>query len=98
MNLMNLHQNRFQDIQDIWDQYMAMKIFSNPVLLTNIRDVKWVIKLYCNAGEASVTQKGDLKGYGTVWYHPDGIRNILSLNNIQKWYKVYEDQVHCIQS
>ena len=26
MNLMNLHQNRFQDIQDIWDQYMAMRM------------------------------------------------------------------------
>jgi len=38
-----------------------------------------------------VTKKGDLKGYGTVWYHPEGIANILFLNNIQKKYKVTYD-------
>jgi len=30
----------------------------------------------------------NLKGYGTVWYHPGGIANILSLHNVQKKYKV----------
>jgi hypothetical protein len=29
-------------------------------------------------------QKGDLEGYGTVWYNPNGIANILSLSNVQK--------------
>ena len=37
--------------------------------------------LYCNAGKAIVTQKGDLRGYGTVWYCPEGIANILSIKN-----------------
>jgi hypothetical protein len=32
-----------------------------------------------------------VKGYGTVWYHPDGIANILSLHNMQKKYKVTYD-------
>jgi len=32
--------------------------------------------------------KGDLKGYGTVWYHPTGNANILSLNNVRKKYRV----------
>jgi len=31
-----------------------------------------------------MTQKGDLWGYGTVWYYPEGIANIISLNNVQK--------------
>ena len=31
-----------------------------------------------------MTQKGDLKGYGIIWYYPDGIANILSLYNMQK--------------
>ena len=35
-----------------------------------------------------MAKKGDLKGYGTVWYHPDGIASILSLHNVQKKHKV----------
>ena len=33
---------------------------------------------------AIINTKGDLKGYGTVWYNPDGIANILYLHNVQK--------------
>ena len=47
--------------------------------------------LHCNAGTVLVTMKGDLKGYGTVWYHPTGIENILSLNNVRKKYQVTFD-------
>ena len=47
--------------------------------------------LYCNAGKAIINKKGDLKGYCTVWYHPDGIANILSLHNVQKKHKVTYD-------
>ena len=43
--------------------------------------------LYCNMGTTSVTKKGDLKGYGTLWYHPTGKLNILSLNNMKKKYR-----------
>jgi len=42
-------------------------------------------------GNDIVTKKGNLKGYGTEWYHPGGIVNILSLNNVQKKYKVTYD-------
>ena len=35
--------------------------------------------------------KGNLKGYGTVCYHPTGIANILLLNNVQKKYQVTFD-------
>ena len=38
--------------------------------------------LHYNAGTTSVTNKGDLKGFATVWYHLDGSINILSLNNV----------------
>ena len=60
-------------------------------LISNIHDMKCSLTLYCNAGKAIITKKGDWKGYGTVWYHPDGIANILSLHNIQKKYKVTYD-------
>jgi len=35
-----------------------------------------------------VTQKGDLKGYGTIWYYPEGIANILSLHKVQDNYRI----------
>jgi len=35
-----------------------------------------------------MTQKGDLRGYGTVWYYLGGIANILSLYNTQKKHRI----------
>ena len=66
-------------------------LLSNPELLDNVQDTKRVLTLHCNTSMAIVTKKGDLKGYGTVWYHPEGIANILSLNYIQNKYKVTYD-------
>ena len=61
------------------------------MLLTNIRDFKHTLTLYCNAGKAIITQKGDLKGYGSVKYYPESIANILSLCNAKKKHKVTHD-------
>ena len=33
-------------------------------------------------GKAIINKKGDLKGYGIVWYYPNGIAIILSLHNV----------------
>jgi len=45
------------------DSKSTVDIFSNPHLLTNIRDSKTTLTLHCNAGKATVTQKGDSKGF-----------------------------------
>ena len=66
------------------DSQSTVDVFSNPRLLTNIRDVKKSLTLYCNAGKAIVTKKGDLKGYGMVWFYPEGIANILSLGKCEE--------------
>ena len=42
-------------------------------------------------GKAIITKKGDLKGYGTVGFYPEGIANILSLGNVQKKHRVTYD-------
>jgi len=39
----------------------------------------------------SVTKKGKLKGCGIIWYHPDHIASILSLNNVKSKYRVTFD-------
>jgi len=66
------------------DSQSSVNVFLNGKLLGNIHDVKWVLTLYCNAVKAIVTKKGILKGYGMMWYHLEGISNILSLHNVQK--------------
>jgi hypothetical protein len=50
--------------------------------------------IHCNAGKAVTSQAGELAGYGTVWYHPSGIANILSLAHVrEKGFKVqYDDK------
>jgi len=40
--------------------------------LTNIRDTKCNLVLFCNAGKTLVTKKGKLKGYDTIWFYPIG--------------------------
>ena len=50
------------------DSQSIVDVFSNPKFLTNIKESKHVLTLYCNAGKVSVTHKGDLRGYGTVWH------------------------------
>ena len=59
------------------DSQSIVDVFCNVKMLGNIREVKWQLVLHCNAGTVLVTMKGDLKGYGTIWYHPTGIANIL---------------------
>ena len=70
------------------DSQSTVDVFSNKKLLTNIRDSKWTLTLYCNAGKAIITQKGDMKGYGSVWYYHDGIANMC---NVEKKHKVTYD-------
>jgi len=66
------------------DSQSNVDVFSNPKLLMNICDAKISLTLYFNAGMAIINKKGDLKGYGTVWFYPDRIVNILSLENVKK--------------
>jgi len=52
------------------DSQSTANVFSNGRLLTNVRDAKRNLILYCNAGNAVMMKKGDLKGYSTVWFYP----------------------------
>ena len=58
--------------------------------------------IHCTAGVAKTNLVGDLPGYGTVWYHPDGIANILSQSKVKEKCRVTFDSginnqfiVHC---
>ena len=73
------------------DSQSTVDVFSNKKLLTNIGDSKRTLILFCNTRKAIITQKGDLKGYDSVWYYPQGNANILSLCNVEEKHKVTYD-------
>ena len=62
-------------------------------MLLNIRRVwsKDTIRVYCNRGVKVVDRIGELPGYGTVWYEPTGIANILSMLRAAKKFRVIFD-------
>jgi hypothetical protein len=66
------------------DNQSTVDIFCNAELLTNIRTGTGSMTIHCNAGATTTDLVGDLSGYGTVWYHPNGIANILSLARVKE--------------
>jgi len=44
--------------------------------------------LRSNGGSLETDMVGDVRGYGTMWYHPDSLANILSFANVRKKFKV----------
>ena len=71
------------------DNQSTVDVFHNDDLLENIRvSDNGYMDIHCNAGVTSTNLVGDLPGYGTVWFHPKGIANILSLNKVKDKYLV----------
>ena len=76
------------------DNQSTVDVFSNGNLLTNIREGTEYMEIHCNAGVANTNLIGELGGYGTVWYHPNGIANILSLSRVkERGYHVTYDSI-----
>ena len=73
------------------DNQSTVDVFTNRRLLKNIRRAQKNMFIHCTAGVAKTNLIGDLPGYGTVWYHPDGIANILSLSKVKEKYRVTFD-------
>ena len=73
------------------DNQPTVDVFTNRHLLKNIRRAKKHMFIHCTAGVAKTNLVGDLPGYGTVWYHPDGIANKLSLSKVKEKYWVTFD-------
>jgi hypothetical protein len=74
------------------DNQSTIDIFVNEALIKNIRQVKSGVYIISTGGISYTEFVGDLPGYGTVWYDPEGIANILSLSReIDKGYAVTYD-------
>ena len=91
------YQNR-SGISKHWillDSQSTIDLFCNPDLLNNIREVSQSISVCCNAGTITTNTVGDLDGYGTVWYHEQGIANILSLYRVSLNFHIqYDSRSH----
>lgn len=74
------------------DNQSTVDTFSNPRLLTNIRQADVTMNVHCNAGISTTRMVGDLPGYGTVWYDAKGIANILSFAKVCARYRVTYDE------
>jgi hypothetical protein len=83
---------RHSKIPETWillDNQSTVDVFQNANLLKNIREHTSCMNIHCNAGTTTTKLVGDLPGYGTVWFNPKGIANILSLSHvIEKGYSV----------
>ena len=73
------------------DNQSTVDVFTNRRLLKNICRSNKNMFIHCTAGVVKTNLIGDLPGYGTVWYHPDGIANSLSLSKVKEKYRVTFD-------
>jgi hypothetical protein len=64
------------------DNQVNIDVFVNNDLLTNIRRADTTLMIHSTSGTSVTDLVGDFNGYGTVWYHPGGLANILSLSRV----------------
>ena len=74
------------------DSCSSVNIVANEELLHDVILTNNPINVHCNAGTVSVNKNGLLGDYPErVWFNPQGIANILSLDNVSKHYRVTMD-------
>eukprot|EP00957_Ditylum_brightwellii_P093535 7122365-Ditylum_brightwellii.AAC.1 len=76
------------------DSQSTVNVFCNTKLLANIRKTNRSLEIYINGRTSSTGLIGDLTGFKTVWFQPDGIANILSLAIVQEGHHVLHDSQH----
>ena len=71
------------------DSCSTVNLISDRDLLTDIHPVPHSLQVRCNAGTVVIDHQGYLGGYPEpVWFNPNGIANLMSLHNVQRYYQV----------
>jgi hypothetical protein len=92
---LNGGQGRIPNTWILLDNQSTVDVFHKASLLKRIRaSDSGHMDIHCNTGVTSTNLVGDLPGYGTVWYHPNGTANILSLNKVKERYRMTYDSTN----
>ena len=70
------------------DNQSTVEVFPYRRLLKNIRKSDRALEMFSTGGQTTTNLQWDLPGYGTVWFHPLGIANILFLSKVAEKYRV----------
>jgi hypothetical protein len=77
-----------------WRAYLdgcsTVTAFKSKKHLKYIHTVARGIQINCNAGNLKTNQQGDFRTM-KVWYIPEGIANIFSMNELEKIYRITYD-------
>ena len=73
------------------DSQSTISVFRNAQYLHNIRNSDTKMTVLTNGGSQESTLIGDVTNFGTVWYNPHSLANILSLAEVRKTYRVTMD-------
>jgi hypothetical protein len=84
------------------DSQSTVSVFNNSELLTNIRKSPSCLTVHTNGGRQVSEFIGDHYLFGTVWYNPSSLANILSMALVRKSHRITMDSsveaalsVHC---
>jgi hypothetical protein len=91
---------RYQKVGEmsiLLDSQSTHSTFCSEKLLTNIRTVTSLLKMFSNGGEIVYKQHGKLKNYGTVWFNKDAIANIISMSEAERKGHIISYTVGCLK-
>jgi len=73
------------------DSQSTVSVFCNASLLTCIWPCKVTLVVLTNGGWQTSNHIGEVQNFGTIWYNPKSLANILSLAEVQHRYRVTMD-------
>ena len=84
----------YSNIPSHWvllDSQSTVSVFKYRGYLSNIRQSPSTLKVKTNGGVQTCTKIGEVKNFGTVWYDPKSLTNILSLAAVRKICRITMD-------
>ena len=66
----------------VLDSGSTISLFKERRMLEEVKHADTKLLMETNAGTKAITEKGNVPGYGQVWYDPTAISNILSLSEM----------------
>ncbi len=89
-----LMEDRYNLIPSSWvllDSQSTVSVFRNKHLLSQVRESTRHLKVFTNGGTQTSSMVGEVRNFGTVWYNPQSLANILSLAEVRKKFRVTMD-------